>query len=363
MPIIDWADSMQQTFEFYKVNPITWYDEEQIKSITNANIERNKNDSSIVHGTIDGIDISGEFYVRIYLVVIQNKVKYREPLATLLIQTSNLKYDGKKKTISVDAYSPLIELKENMPDIGFYIPNDENLMNVVIDYAKKNMRAPVLQKNISSDVISETTGFVANFDDTWMSYITSLISEIGFEFDVDALGRVSFTPSQDISSMQPIYTYNDDNSSILYPEISTSYDLYSIPNVVEVLYSTSSDYYLARATNEDAGSPTSTQSRGRTILYRTTSPDSVTMTKQQLDEYAQKLLENLSTIECKITYKHGYNGIRLGDCVMINYQKSGLKKVKAVVISQSISCTNGCPVTETAIFTTNLMKGGLYVDF
>lgn len=363
MAEIDWTQSMQQTFEFYLVNPITWYDEKPLRNISSANIERNKDDETIIHATIDGEGISGEFYVRIYLIAIQNKIRYKEPLGTFLIQTSLFKFDGKKKTNSVDAYSPLIELKDDMPDIGFYIPNNENLMNSAIYHTKEHIRAPILQNNISTEIIGESSGFVANFDDTWMSYISSLISEAGYEFDIDPLGRVMFSPKQIIEAMQPVWTYSDDNSSILYPNISTTNDIYNIPNVVEVLYSTSSDYYLARAVNDDPNSPTSIPSRGRKILHRTTSPDSITMTRSQLDDYARKLLEDLSTIECTIKYKHGYCPVRLGDCVMLNYQKSGINRLKAVVKSQSIECNKGCSVSETAIFTTNLLKGGLYVGF
>ena len=33
---------------------------------------------------------------------------------------------------------------------------------------------------------------------------------------------------------------------------------------------------------------------------------------------------------------------------------SKVRKIKAKVTTQSISCTTGCPVTETAVFTTKL---------
>lgn len=126
---IDWTASMQQSFEFYKVNPINWYDDTLIENITSATIERDSGDETIVHATIDGENLLGEFYIRIYLIAIQNKIKYRYPLGTFLVQTAAFKFNGKNSVNSVDAYSPLIELKEKMPPIGFYTPNDENIMN------------------------------------------------------------------------------------------------------------------------------------------------------------------------------------------------------------------------------------------
>jgi hypothetical protein len=73
-----------------------------------------------------------------------------------------------------------------------------------------------------------------------------------------------------------------------------------------------------------------------------------------IDEYAKQVLENLSTIECTVTYSHGYCPVRLGDCVRLNYSRAGLTDVKAKVISQTIDCTSGCRVQEKAVFTTKL---------
>ena len=76
----------------------------------------------------------------------------------------------------------------------------------------------------------------------------------------------------------------------------------------------------------------------------------------RLIEYAERLLEELSSIEYTVTYTHGYCPVRVGDCVRLNYTRAGLKNIKAKVISQSIECTPDCPVTEKAIFTTKLWR-------
>ena len=79
-------------------------------------------------------------------------------------------------------------------------------------------------------------------------------------------------------------------------------------------------------------------------------------TQNQIQEYAESLLKELSSIECSISYSHGYCPVRLGDCVRINYKKAGITDVKAKVVSQSINCTPGCQVTEKAVFTTTLWR-------
>ena len=113
-----------------------------------------------------------------------------------------------------------------------------------------------------------------------------------------------------------VWSYNDDNSSILYSDISLEQDLYGVPTTVEVIYTgtNNSVNYYAKAVNDDPNSPTSIISRGREIVYRDTDPDlSGIPTTAMLQEYAERLLKKLSSVEYTITYTHGYNGVRVGE--------------------------------------------------
>ena len=185
--------------------------------------------------------------------------------------------------------------------------------------------------------------------------MTDLIANAKFEFGVDELSRILFLPKQDTASLQPVVTFDDGNSSILYPDFSMSHDLYGIPNVVEVIYSSDKANYYSRIVNDDPNSPISTVNRGREITHRVTNPElSGIPAQDQIDEYAKQLLRDLSTLEYTVTYTHGYYPVRLGDCVRLNYERAGVKNVKAKVISQSIKCEPGCPVTEKAVFTEKL---------
>lgn len=73
-----------------------------------------------------------------------------------------------------------------------------------------------------------------------------------------------------------------------------------------------------------------------------------------IDDYAKAQLKALSTLTYTISYTHGYCPVRVGDCVRFVYPEAGLKDVKAKVISQSISCTPGCSVSEKATYTVRL---------
>ena len=352
--MVDWSASMQQSFEYYIVDPGTWKDTERIRTVKSCSITRDTSAETLGSASIDMTESVGECYIRAYLVTIQNGFKDKHPLGTFLVQTPSLKFDGKVEDISVDAYTPLMELKENKPPIGFFLLKGENIMENGYRLARTHVRAPVVAATNSEPLFSN---FVAETDETWLAYISALISNAKYSFDLDELGRILFAPNQDTASLQPVWTYNDGNSSILYQDISIDRDLYGIPNVVEVIYSEGYDKYYARVVNDDPNSSTSTVSRGREIVHRVSNPDLIgNPTKNQINEYAEQLLRDLSSLECTVTYTHGYCPVRIGDCVRLDYKGAKLTNIKAKVISQTIKCEPGCPVTEKAVFTTKLWR-------
>lgn len=364
----DWSQSMQQTFEYYIVNPITWKDEQLLTKVKSCTITWDLEADTLGSASMDIDEDIGEKYIRIYLITTQNGVIEKHPLGTFLVQTLPTSFNGKNRTISVDAYTPLLELNEKYPPLGYYIPKNNNIMFHAYKLAKENMRGPVMS------IISEKTlyeDFVADTDDTYLSLIKDLITNAKHEYRLDEMGRLFFVPTKKIEALQPIWTYTDDNSSILYPDIDSDRDLYGIPNVVEVFASTGSNLIYSIKENNDIDSPTSIKNRGRRIIYRETDPKlngipSVTNdedpkkakkpAQDYLDEYAEELLKKLSSLEYTISYQHAYCPVRIGDCIRITSSIPGLENIKAKVISQTIKCVPGCPVSEKAIFTSKLWR-------
>ena len=348
----DWKKSMQQTFEYYIVDPGTWRDVKQIATVKSSTINRDSETETLGSATIDVTDVLGECYIRVYLITIQNGIREKHPLGTYLVQTPSSSYDGKIRNVSMDAYTPLLELKENPPPIGYSLFKDSNIMDNAYQIVSDHVRCPVVRSSADDKLYKD---FVANTDDTWITFTRDLISNAKREFALDELGRILFAPIQDIKTLQPVWTYDDDNSSILYSDVSINHDLYGIPNVVEVIYSSGNTTYYSRVANDDENSPISTIRRGREIIHRVVNPEMSAMPSQeQIDLYAKDVLKSLSTVQYTISYTHAYCPVRLGDCVRLNYTRAGLNGVKAKVISQSIKCEPGCPVTEKAVCTVEL---------
>ena len=356
---VDWTKSMEQSYEYYTVNPTTLADVKRIDTVKSADFSTDADTETLCSATIDLGESIGETYVRGYLKTIQNGVTEKFPLGTVLIQTMPSSFDGRTMSVSADAYSPLIELKEKRPPIGYTIRKGANIMAEACRIIRENTRVPVTSVSAVGNSIELKQDFTANTEDTWLSFIIDLIKIAKYTLRLEETGRITFQPIQELESLQPIWTFDDGNSSILYPEITMDQDLYGIPNVVEVIYSYGTEYITVVVKNEDPNSPVSIANRGREIVYRDTNPSisvsgTTPQTKEQVREYAERLLKSLSTIEYTVSYTHAYCPVRVGDCVRLNYEKAGITDIKAKVISQNVKCDLGCSVSEKAVFTTKL---------
>lgn len=367
----NWTESMQQTFEYYIVDPGTWQDIRQLSNVKSASITWDSESSTLGSATIDIEESIGEAYIRIYLITIQNGVREKHALGTFLVQTPSTSFDGKTKSISMDAYTPLLELNEKYPPYGYFVPKYTHIIEQAykIISTDRKVRAPVIEPIIEEPIIEPIENeeeikknkyalkepFVADPKNTYLTFIQDLIGNVDYIFSIDELGRISFTKKPDLDSLQPVWTFDDGNSSILYPDIDMDQDLYGVPNVVEIICSTNDGVINKTVENNDINSPTSISNRGRRIEYREIDPNMIgDPTDVRVEEYSKKLLKELSSIEYTITYTHGYCPVHVGDCVRLNYSRAGLNNIKARVISQDIKCETGCSVTETAVFVKKL---------
>lgn len=358
--MIDWSASMTRTYEYYVVDPDTWKDTKKLDMVKSCSITRDLEAETLCSASINVTDLVGECYIRIYLVAIQNGITEKHPLGTFLVQTPSSTFNGKVRTVTMDAYSPLLELKEKYPPIGYSLLKGQDIMDIAYRSVRELSRSPVVKTKCNDEDYAYLLGdFVADPNDTWLTFIRDLIANAKYELDLDEMSRTIFSPKQEATSLQPVYTFNDDNSSILLPELTMDHDLYMIPNVVEIVCSNGSEQHYSRVVNDDPNSPTSTVRRGREIVYRVTNPTLVgnNPSVKQIDNYAETLLKELSTVEYTVSYTHGYHPrVRPGVCVRLNYSRAGLTDIKAKVISQSIDCSTSGMVTEKAIFTNKLWR-------
>lgn len=342
---IDFTQPMQQTFEYWVVDPKTWKDESKIPNVISATLEFDLESDTLGRATLEAESSIGESYFRAYLVATQGELTERFPLGTYLVETPTLSFDGRSQTCSMEAYTPLLELSDDFPALGFSIPKESNVLEVAARLAAQHARAPVIATE-SDKLIYED--FVAEPDDTWLSYLSDLLAKANYRFLITPRGEITFAPVRDANAMTATQTFDDGNSSILYPDVEEERDLYGVPNVYEVIYSRNGISKSLELVNNDALSDLSYARRGRYIRTRDTSPEiSDNPSEAELKVYARRKLRDESNLERSISYSHGYCGNLIGDAVHLQYTRAGID-TRAVVTTQSITCEPGCKVEETA---------------
>lgn len=352
--MVDWTKSMQQTFEYYVVDPYTWSDVRRVDKVKSCSITRDLGVQTLGSASLDCDEDLNDKYVRVYLIARQGDEIEKVPLGTHLYQSPSTSFDGKRQSINHDGYTPLIEMTEKQMPVGFTGREEQNVLDLAYQILTDgSLRAPVIR---GSDTTTLTGDFLADISESRLSFVSDLLILAKYSLGLDELGKIIFSPDRKLDSMQPVWSFTDDNSSILYPDLTMTRDIFGIPNRIEVIYSPNEGSPMTSVLeNTDDASIVSRQARGRWITYRETDPNVASGIAQwQLDAYTRKRLEDLSTVDFEVSYRHAYCPVRLGDCVRLNYVKAGLSNTRAKVIKQDIECVPGCPVRETAVFTKKL---------
>lgn len=346
----DWTQDYAVTYEFWVVDTGTWGDLRRLATVTEMGMDWDLSKDTLGSAKLECAEELGEVYVRAYLLATQGSEFSRECLGTFMAQTSKSSFDGKAGSFSADAYTPLLEMRDNQPEIGYTTPASDLILERAVKIARQHTRAPI---SSASGSTARCGDFTANLGDSWLEFASDLLAVAGYRYMVGPRGEVFVQPVGDAASMRPVHTFRDDEVSILCPDLSSESDLYGMPNVVEVVYGSQ----VARAVNDDPDSPISTVRRGREVLKRITSPDlSDNPTEEEAKAYAVAQLRNLSTRERTVVFSHGYvPNVWLGDCVRLEYRRAGHFE-NVVIQKRSIECKTELTITETATYTERMWR-------
>lgn|GEM_PF-703325 len=352
----DWESGYGVSFEFWEVDKDTFKDARRLYYVEECEIVRDAGDETLGSATMTIGDrtIDEETYIRVYLMAEQpagsGNVE-RVCLGTFLSQVPIVKMDGKGLERPLELSTPLKELADDNPPAGYTVRAGTDAVKA-LEYIHKRGHVKVVHSTATAKVPKDIT---ANDSDTWLSFGTAVLESVNMERTLDPYGYVGFAPVKDAGALATSYTYADNFVSILMPEAELTCDWHNVPNVVEVLVSTSSTLFKVQCVNDDPSSNVSTVKRGRIKRERVNNPEGVT-TKEQAQVYARSKLRELSCSEREVTYTHGYCPVRLGDGVRLYYGEYSLDcdlKVKR----QVIRCRTDLEVEETGTYTEVLWNG------
>ena len=143
-------------------------------------------------------------------------------------------------------------------------PNPGNTYTGVVDHLLTEANIP---KKITANTATIPVPKEWEAGTSKRQIIADLLTAINYEslsFDEDGFAVVKpYISPQDRGSE---FTYQDDELSVMYPEVMQEYDLFGVPNRwVMTLSDPDRDTITMDFTNNDPASPTSTVRRGRTI--------------------------------------------------------------------------------------------------
>lgn len=348
----DWTRGMERTYEFWEFNPATWGDTTLLDCVTGCTIERDADSDTLGSATFDMDAWEGEKWVRVYMVTRQDGVRERWPLGSFIVQAPDRSFNGMRATVTAQGYTPLKELADNKPPVGYYA-NAEYLENRVSAIMRTYAHAPFVSP--SNDTLLQEP-YVADDGDDWAVYLKGLLSKGKKHFVINGRGEVMAAPDQNPRAMMPLMTFDDSNSSIMQAEVNVTSNLPEVPNVVQVVYSKGAGCLIAEAVNDDPMSENSTVKLGRRKVYRETSPDLPDGAVQgDVDDLAERLLREMGAATYEVEFTHAFvPDVNLGTCVRLSYSSMGYNVV-AQVVRQSIPCTPGCQVRTVARYTKEVL--------
>lgn len=332
---MDWTRSLRIDWRYALVDPSTWVDVREIPFVRSCSVKWDRESDLLVSGTleIDG-DIGDESYVRIWCDAVQDGMAERHAVATLLFQTAKGSTEGTVLTNSADGYSPLLELSDDLPPVGWSVSGSADEAIALIC---SHMRAPYVPYETG---VTLATDVVASEDESWLDMLWAVCDEAKLDLWVDGMGRVVFLPRLEPWSLQPSYAISDtDERGILFADRDYETDLFGIPNHFEVIRSDAGEWVKADAWNNDPASRSSTVRRGRVITHRETNPDGLPSGSSQevADEYARTRLREESVITRTYTLGIGYLPLRLGDAIHFSDSKLGAEET-VIVNTMDLNC-------------------------
>ena len=161
-------------------------------------------------------------------------------------------------------------------------------------------------------------------DDTLLTVVNWLCTTANYQAPYpDAYGTIQIQQYVDPSERATVATFQDDENSIMYPDVSIENDWQEIPNVYKLYYSTDEIAIHAEARNT-TGSKASLDARGGRELSEVDSvselsgADSAAMAANLESMAAKKLLNNSQEIE-RVELSHPYIPLVANDAVKVIY--------------------------------------------
>lgn len=331
---MDWSMGFSSSYYATIVDPATWRDIDRLE-ITKGSVSRSATNSLRESADIDGlrVDISKEYWVRLWLNARQDGESVREALFTGLMICPKKSINGQIVTLPMECYSVLKPADDVLLPRGYYVPAETNGANVVKQLLSVSP-APIVVENNSPLLVD---AIIAENGESNLSMADKILSAMGWRLRISGDGTITVCPKASESSI-----ILGTNYDIVEPEVDVERDWYDCPNVFRAV----SDELYAIARDDSEDSLLSTVNRKREVWAE--EMDCKLNDGEGIAEYALRRLKELQSYGKTVSYSRRYvPGIVPGDIITLNYP--GIEDLAIdnySIQSQSISLDKGVTVNE-----------------
>lgn len=224
------------------------------------------------------------------------------PLGIFLLSSPTRRDEGYAVMRDIDAYDGLIVLDDDMFTDRYSIAEGTLYYDAIIEILTS---AGITQYNVEQT--DKTLPRTLEYDPgtSKLQAVNDLLSQLSYTpMHVDVNGFYTAYPYRSPSERAVEYTYADDEQSITFVGAEEELDLFNVPNVFTVVRTNEEEAPLVSTlTNDNPDSPTSTVSRGRSIVDFREVTDIAD--QESLDRYVERIAFEASQVYGRIRFQTG----------------------------------------------------------
>lgn len=258
---------------------------------------------------------------------------------TFLVATPTTSYDGEAQTGDMTLYSVLQNLADEYFAESYVVTAGANAVAAAREIAESAGLNVVASE--SNTLLNSDSVYTADFG-TKLTVVNDLLSVAGFgSADVDGYGNVLFSPYVSPANKTASVTFSDTTTKIFDSLVVREYDTFSVPNVVQAIYSSAQNdtYLFAEAVNDNPASEFSTVSKGRRIVEQIWVTDCESLAA--LQTVADNGLEDKTSAVESYEITHTYVPLTMGDVLNLDYQKASIYRNDLSATTQDMALSPG----------------------
>lgn len=347
----DFTARFSSSYRFMRVSRATGNETERLRNIkAGGTIERNQ-DSSYETGSVDytgTLDLGADL-LRIYLdAEFPDGSSASEPLGTFLVSAPKLERNGAVATGTADLSGRLREIVDDEFDVPRTVSAGTNAVEL----------GAALLREAGFDVVSDESGYALSTEwvlgvgdelGTRLKAVNALLDAAGFcSVSCDAMGRAVLRRYAEPQDRAPVMTLAEGAGARFEAAVTDELDKGRVANVVHADFSTSEESVRGTAIDDDPASEYSTVSRGWRLVATYSYddlPEGDTAEQRQAaaDSKAEELLRTQQSAVRRITLRHVYAPLSVGDAVDIRWPGAGIEG-RFAVRKLVLTLVGGCPM-------------------